>query len=383
MKSRERVKRAFHYEKPDRVPMFSMNLIKSDFLYSILFNSKIWQPENYPPHVPGGVYSISKLYYRLLVYNWKKKFRKKAKYPKKWWKYSHTSIDEWNILWKSAGTNSKDITKGHPCFGPIQDNWDNLNNFKIPDGSNSDRFRLVRFKLWKILAKNKYTVGALGANGFFNICSQIRGFNNILIDFVRNSKKVHKLIEKLIPYYLDQIKEYKNQYPKLDAIYVADDLGTQKSPFISPTIFNTFFKQPYKKIINLTHDLDMDFILHSCGEIFELMPNIIDTGVDAFQLDSPLMAGVENFKLFSEQRKVAFWLSSNIQSTYVLGTSNDVENEIKYYIEQVGKRDGGLAIHEYDSNSTLGTPKENIIAQREATLKWGMYNQDGFIDWLT
>ncbi|MFX1494299.1 MAG: uroporphyrinogen decarboxylase family protein [Promethearchaeota archaeon] len=382
MKGRERVKRAFHYEKPDRVPIFSMNLIKSDFLYSILFNPKIWQPENYPPHVPGGVYSISKLYYRLLVYNWKKKFRKGAKYPKKWWKYPHTSIDEWNILWRSAGTKSKDITKGHPCFGPIQDNWDNLDNFMIPNGASSERYRLVRFKLWKILARNKYTVGALDANGFFNLCSQLRGFNNILIDFVRNSKKVHKLIDRLIPYFLDQIKEYKNQYPYLDAIYVADDLGTQKSPFISPTIFNKFLKQPYKKIVDLTHNLNMDFILHSCGQIFELMPSIIDIGVDVFQFDSPLMTGVENFKIYSKQKKVAFWLSSNIQSTYVLGTPNDVENEIKYYIKQVGMREGGLAIHEYDSNSTLGTPKENIIAQREATLKWGRYNQDGFIDWL-
>ncbi len=40
-------------------------------------------------------------------------------------------------------------------------------------------------------------------------------------------------------------------------------------------------------------------------------------------------------------------------------------------IEQVRKREGGFAIHEYNSSNTLGTHKEISIAQREVTLKWG------------
>lgn len=382
MNSKERVKRAFHYEKPDHIPFFCKNVLKSDFLYAILFNPKLWQPRDYPPHVSGGVNSISKLYYRLFVYNWKKSTRKKANKAKRWWKSPHISIDEWRVLWKSAGTESNDITKGHPFLGPLQESWDNLDDFKIPDGSDQDRFRLIRNELWKILAKNRYTVGALGVNGFFNLCTQLRGFNNLLIDFKRNPKNISLLIKKIEPYYLIQIKEFKNQYPKLDSVYIADDLGTQKSPFISPSTFKSFFKEPYKRIVELTHDLGMDFIFHSCGQIFELMPDIIETGINIFQFDSPLMTGVENFESFTEDKEIAFWLSSNIQSTYILGTANEVENEIKYYIKYIGKKNGGLAIYEYDANKIIGAPKENIISQRRATQKWGKYNKGGIIDWL-
>jgi uroporphyrinogen decarboxylase len=159
-------------------------------------------------------------------------------------------------------------------------------------------------------------------------------------------------------------------------------MGTQKSPFISPKIFRNIFKDPYKKIINLTHDLDMDFILHSCGQIFELMQDISEAGVDVFQFDSPHMVGVENLKQFANDRKTAFWLSSNIQTTYVNGTPEDIENEIKYYIQEVGNNEGGLAISEYGSNRALRTPKVNIIAQRQAVEKWGNYDQDGAIEWL-
>ncbi|MFX0186958.1 MAG: uroporphyrinogen decarboxylase family protein [Candidatus Hodarchaeota archaeon] len=381
MNSRERVKKAFHFDKPDRVPMSQMNL-KTDFFPVHQYHPKSWQPQNYPPHVRGGVEKITKITYRKFVYNWKNTMRKEAGYSKKWWKNPHESIDEWNTIWKSSGTESADVTKGHPFKGFLQDDWDKINDYKIPDASNPERYRMIKTKIWKLLGKNRYTVGEMGANGLFNQCSQIRGFTNLLIDFARHSQEVDQLINKILPFYLIQIEKFKGYYPTLDSIIIADDLGTQKSPFISPRIFQKFFKEPYKEIIDLTHELGMDFILHSCGQIFELMPDIIDINVDVFEFDSPHMTGVENFKKFAKERKVAFWLSSNIQSTYPLGTPEEVEEEIKHYIKEVGNNEGGLAIYEYMSNKVLRTPKGNIISQREATLKWGNYNENGFIDWL-
>jgi len=381
MNSEERVKRAFHFNRPDRVPISCLTL-KTDFFPVNIYPPRSWQPRNYPPHVQGGVDSISKLFYRLFIYRWKRKYRKKAGYPRKWWETPHKSIDEWNNIWRSSGTKSNDITKGHPLHGPLQDNWDALEEFTIPDLSNEKRYRILKMGIWKFLGRNRYTVGELVPNGFFALCSQLRGFTNFLVDLVRKPKQVEQLLKKVLPYFLTLIRKYKEYYPSLNSVIIADDMGTQKSPFMSPAIFGKLFKDPYKKIIHLTHDLGMDFIMHSCGDIFHLMPDIIEAGVDVFEFDSPHMVGVENFKQFAKQRKVAFWLSSNIQSTYTLGKPKDVENEIKYYIKEVGKNNGGLAIYEYMSKKALRTPKENIIAQREAVQKWGNYNDDGKIDWI-
>jgi hypothetical protein len=381
MKSKERVKKAFHFEKPDRVPIAVVG-IKYDFLYCPVVEPRSWQPKKCPPHVQGGVNTISKSYYRNFIYDWNDKNREEAGFSKGWWKYPHDSIDDWGIIWKSAGTEGDDLTKGHPFKGPFQENWDDFDDYQIPDASDPKYYRLIKTKLWKFLGRKKYTLGNIGKNGFFNLCTQLRGFSNLLVDLARNPKQINQLIEKVLPFYLTQIVKFKEFYPNLDSIMIADDMGTQLSPFISPRLFKSIFKEPYKQIIKLTHDLGMDFLLHSCGQIYQLMPEIIDMGVDAFQLDSPLMTGVDNFKKFAEERKVAFWLSSNIQSTYILGTSEDVEEEIKGYIRDVGNNEGGLAICEYSSNKTIGTPRENIIAQREATLKWGNYSKNGVIDWI-
>jgi len=381
MDSKERVKKAMHFEKPDRIPLSCVNL-KTDFFPFSTYPPKSFQPKEFPPHVQGGVNSMSKFYFRLLIYRWKRKFRKNLRFQKKWWKYPHESIDEWGIIWKSSGTESDDITRGHPYKGPLQENWDNLEDYEIPDASDPERYRIVRSKFWQFLGRKKYCIGELSPNGFFNLCSQLRGFSNFLIDIGRKPNNVEELVEKVKPFYMTKIEKYKEYYPKMDAIIVADDLGAQNSPFISPKLFKRFFSPAYKEIIELTHDLDMDFILHSCGQILELLPELITLGVDVFEFDSPHMTGVENFKKFSEQRRVAFWLSSNIQSTYVNGTPEEIEEEIKYYIKEIGAKDGGLAIYEYTSNNALGTPKENIIAQREAVNKWGIYNKEGKIKWI-
>ncbi|MFX1389490.1 MAG: uroporphyrinogen decarboxylase family protein [Promethearchaeota archaeon] len=381
MNSKERVRRAFHFEKPDRIPMSCMNL-STDFFPVSQFQPKTWQPREYPPHIPGGIFNLAKKYYRLIIYDWDKKNRNDLGFEKKWWKKAHISINEWGVLWKSSGTEGEDLTKGHPFKGPLQDSWDYLDDYQIPDSSDPKRYRLVKTKLWKLLGKNRYTVGELSANGFFNLCSQIRGFNNVLIDFARNPHKLEILIKKIFPFFYNQIEGFKKYFPNLNSIIVADDFGTQHSPFISPQIFSKFFKKAYKDIINLTHDLEMDFILHSCGQILELMPNFVKIGVDVFEFDSPLMTGILNIKNFAENRKCAFWLSSNIQSTYTNGNPEDIEDEIKFFIKNIGNYKGGLSIYEYPSNRVLGTPKENIIAQRNAVKKWGKYNDNGIIEWL-
>jgi len=381
MNSKERVSRAFHFDKPDKVPISCISL-QSDFFAAIQFEPRSWQPTKYPPHVTGGDTTLANPVIRWVAYSWKKQYRKMAGYPKRWWEIPHKSIDEWGVIWQSSGTKSNDKTLGHPIEGPLKNNWDGLDDYKIPDANDETRYRFIKSGIWKLLGKKKYTLGSMGVDGIFHRCCHLRGFSNFLIDLARNPKQVYKLFDKILPFYLIQTERYKEFYPTLDSIIVADDMGTQKSPFVSPRTFNKFVAPAYKQLIDLTHDLGMDFILHSCGEIYDLIQPFIDIGVDVFEFDSPHMTGVENFKHFAEERKAAFWLSSNIQTTYTQGTPEEVEQEVKNYIKDVGNNKGGLAIYEYPQNFSIETPKENIKAQREAVKKWGNYNNNGVVEWL-
>ena len=388
MNRRERVKRAFHFNKPDRVPLLELGF-ESDFYPIDTREPTSWQPTNYPPHVDGGAQIIKVDSYRRDVYDWKKEIRESLKYPENWWENPHDSIDEFGVVWRSSGTLSEDKTMGHPFRGPFQDSgsgegWDKFADFKFPDASDPQRYRLVKSGRWKSIAEDRYLLGVLGAGGIFNKCFQMRGFDNFLVDLARNryKDKVNKLIDSILSFNLTTIEKLNAYCPQLDSIMIADDFGSQKSAFVSPKIFNKYFKNSFKQLVNLTHDLGMDLIFHSCGNVLALLPEFVDIGVDVMEFDSPHMTGVENFKHFANARKMAFWLSSNIQSTFVNGTPEEVEEEIKYYIKEIGNNEGGLAIYEYTSYDAIRVPRKNVRAQRKATLKWGNYNKDGIIEWL-
>ena len=388
MDRRENVKKAFHFDRPERVPFVGLT-VQSDF-YPVGPNEPItWQPKEYPPHPFGGDVEISNPAYRREVYDWDSKIRKSHKFPENWWEIPHDAIDEFGVIWRSSGTKGGDWTKGHPFKGPFQDGgtgegWDNFDDHEFPDPSDSLRYKVMKAGRWKLIAEDRYLLGTVNSSGIFNRCSQLRGFSEFLIDLARNRypNKVNQLIKIVTEYNLKVIQELKQNCSPLDSIFITDDFGTQKSAFISPRIFKKYFKDSYKKLVTLTHDLGMDFILHSCGDVLGLLPEFIEVGIDVMEFDSPHMTGVENFRQFAENKRIAFWLSSNIQSTFIHGTPKDVEDEIKYYIKEIGNNKGGLAIYEYTDYDAIQVPKKNVRAQRKAVTKWGNYNANGIIDWL-
>jgi len=388
MKRSERVKRAFHFDRPDRVPFIGLTP-QSDF-YPIGPNLPIsWQPKNYPPHPFDGILAIANPSYRRDVYDWNYNIRQKLGYPENWWEIPHDSIDEFGVIWRSSGSKGGDWTKGHPVKGPFHDEGtgeglDKIDDYMFPDASEPQRYKVITAGRWREIAEDRYLLGTMNTSGIFNKCSQLRGFSEFLIDLVRNrnSIKLTKLIDSVTSFNLILINKLKEYCPILDSILITDDFGTQKSAFISPRIFRKFFKKSFKKLVDLTHDMEMDFILHSCGDVTGLLPEFIDIGIDVMEFDSPHMTGVENFAPFAAERKIAFWLSSNIQTTFVEGSPSDVEEEIKYYIKEIGNNEGGLAIFEYTDYDAIKAPKKNVRAQRKAVLKWGNYNKEGIVEWL-
>ena len=383
MKSVERVKRALHFDKPDRIPRAFFSL-RTDFFPVLLMESKKFQPTKYPPHLFGGL-NANKFPMKLLNnYKWKKVNRIALGLEKKWWndksKKEILNIDEWGLIWNS-GPAGVDLTMGHPYKGPFSESWDGLEEYCPINAYDSSRYRFWN-PLTNMISKGKYLLATLNILFLHNLSSNLRGFSEIMVDFVKNPKQVHKLVSIIADIFMTEILELKERIPRLNAIFALDDLGTQHSPVISPRLFKKFYFDPYKKIIDLTHDLGMDFLFHSCGQIKELMPLFYEMGVDAMEFDSPNMTGVDNFKRYAQDQKMAFWLSSNIQSTYSQGTPQEVENEIKYFIEEVGNNQGGLAFYEYLDWKVLNAPKENVKTFRKAINKWGKYDAQGIIEWL-
>lgn len=105
MDSKERVKKAFHFNKPDRIPkVCNLYTEETDFYAFSCLQPITFQPKEYPPHLIGGnVRYASEFYYKYTnQYRWEERYRKRLKLPKEWWNYEQNNqiltIDEWEII---------------------------------------------------------------------------------------------------------------------------------------------------------------------------------------------------------------------------------------------------------------------------------------------
>ncbi|HMB65487.1 MAG TPA: hypothetical protein VKO42_01310, partial [Patescibacteria group bacterium] len=200
MKGSQRVSKAIHFEKPDRVPYIGYNSyypLVSDVLPLFPLTPTSWQPP------PGKYPHVHPMQLQFHLYKWKP-MGFKVNPPrcwKKWKNTPHQEIDEWGVIWEEVG----DGTMGWPVDGPLK-SWEDLDNLKIPDGSDPARYSLSR-KINKLVPKSwKYRLGLID-NFLFERTHFLRGWNRYMHDLVRNPQKIRELIKIILPYYEKMIRQ--------------------------------------------------------------------------------------------------------------------------------------------------------------------------------
>ncbi|MHA1277955.1 MAG: uroporphyrinogen decarboxylase family protein [Candidatus Helarchaeota archaeon] len=355
LKSKERVKRALTFNTPDRIPEFRSAF--GDVFPLFNLPTKKWQPNEinvYP-------WYITPLIRKLKIHRWKKP----SWAIKKWWEQDHEVIDEWGCYWNQR---AHDLTMGHPGR-PAITTWDEMETWEpSPTITDPKTYRLMNWM--SKFSPHKYKICVVNSVIFIqNRVSMLRGFSNLLIDHRRNSRQVHALVKKVTDIFQQNIEMLMNYKP--DGIWACDDLGTQQALFFSPDTFKKFYVTPYKQIINYIHDHDCSFHLHSCGNIAELIPTLIDIGVDSLEFDSPRLNPFE--KLIKFKGKIPFWACVNIQSVYPNGSPKDVEQEVKDMIKTLSTDEGGYLAYFYPDTHVINVPKRNVKAFKRALKKWGKY----------
>lgn len=165
---------------------------------------------------------------------------------------------------------------------------------------------------------------------------------------------------------LDEIKRLK---PSL--VMGGDDLGQKGRPLVSPAWFTKFLASPYKEICAKVHeDLGAKIFNHSCGNIVELLPAVIEAGWDGWQSLEP----AAEIDYFTIKRKYGdhFLFVGALDSSRELcfGTPTSIDSHVKQQIRVLGQGGGYIPgpAHDY-----LNVPLVNALALRDAVHKWGMY----------
>ena len=183
-------------------------------------------------------------------------------------------------------------------------------------------------------------------------------------------RRAHRFLDKLVEFHLANLEHYLGLVGEsIDIILFGDDLGMQNGPQISPAMYREFFKPRHAAMWQRAKQLaDVKVMLHSCGDIGALIPDLIEAGLDAVNPVQISCPGMEPRALKANfGRDITFW-GGGCDTRDVLPRSSpeEVARHVRRQVEILAP--GGGFVFQQVHNILADVPPENIIAMFDAAL---------------
>jgi uroporphyrinogen decarboxylase len=199
--------------------------------------------------------------------------------------------------------------------------------------------------------------------GIFERSWVLRGFEEMLTDVVLEPSFYESLIESITDHQL-QIVDRMLKTP-LDGILFSDDWGFQEGVLIGADRWRKFIKPHLKRLYDRVHQAEKIVLNHVCGSIREIMPDIIEIGLDVLESIQPEAKGMNPYELKREfGRDITFWGGLGSQSIIPHGTPSAIKAEVSKLVSEMGA--GGGYILAPSKAIQPETPPENMAAMVES-----------------
>jgi len=210
--------------------------------------------------------------------------------------------------------------------------------------------------------QDRFSIVHLGW-GLFEASWGLRGFENALMDTVAEPDFYEELLDRLARNFLAFV-DYVSDVPA-DAVMFGDDWGCQTGVIMGPERWRRFLKPRWAKIYEAVHAQGKYVITHCCGSIVDILPDLVEIGLDVLESVQPEARGMNPYELKkSWGDKLTFWGGLGSQSTIPFGTPASIAAEVQRLCAEMGT--GGGYILAPAKSLQPGTPVENAVAVLEA-----------------
>lgn len=238
---------------------------------------------------------------------------------------------------------------------PVLQDIDKVEKLKVPYDALAremkDKMPDVKKRVAGLRQRGVFVTG--GYVELYQCMQFIRGTEDLLCDIGLREENAYVLRDKVADYFLEYLKYWLDS--EGDAIFFADDFGSQRATLMSRDSFCDFFRPFYKKIFDLIHQAGKYVFFHSCGYIFEFYQDLVDLGADAVNSQVHCMGYEKVAGDFAG--KITFWGEIDRQQTLCNGTPRDVKQEMEHMKRLFHVNGGGLIGH---SVAGVDVPLENI-----------------------
>ncbi|MCP4622247.1 MAG: hypothetical protein GY850_01800 [bacterium] len=256
--------------------------------------------------------------------------------------------DQFGVIWDR--TLDKDI-------GVVKDilvTPQNIDDFVWPDSDDPMIYRRIRQELPQ---KTNTLLTVKMSYNLFERAWSLAGMQNVFMYMLENKDFLNELLNQILNYNLEIIENTCKI--DIDAILFGDDWGQQTGLLMGPQLWGEFIKPRISAMYKIVKDHGKFVFLHCCGKIQEILPELIDCGLDVFNPFQPEVMDVFEMKrIFGDQ--LTFYGGISTQKTLPFGHPEDVGEEVKKLIKVVGKG-GGLIVS--PAHAVPGDAKPENIAR--------------------
>jgi uroporphyrinogen decarboxylase len=193
--------------------------------------------------------------------------------------------------------------------------------------------------------------------------------DNFLLLLAANPRRAHQFLDRVVQIHLRNLENFLAAVgPYIDIILFGDDLGMQRGPQISPKMYREFFQPRERLMWQRVRQLapHVKIQMHCCGGVRELLPGLIEAGLDAINPVQITCRGMDPAELKRDfGAQLTFWGGGcNTQEVLMRGTPAQVRDHVRRLMDIW--RPGGGYVFQQVHNILADVPPANIVAMYEA-----------------
>ena len=262
-------------------------------------------------------------------------------------------VDEWGCRFESRQAGIIGEVK-EPRIAA----WSDLDGLRLPE----ERLSVDVRKVDDFCAASGAFVHARTVVRPFELLQFLRGPENLYVDLAERPDGLFRLIEKVHRCFLEELELWAST--DVDALFFADDWGSQNSLLISPVLWRELFKPLYRDYADVAHRHGKYIFMHSDGHIAAIYPDIVEIGVDALNSQLFCMDVKELGRRFAG--RITFWGEVDRQRLLPYGSPADVAVAVRVAKEALFRNGGVIAQCEFG----IGARPENVAAVFESWNRW-------------
>ena len=269
-------------------------------------------------------------------------------------------LDDYGVVWNRTGADRDIGVIDRPVISDIEDH-----DYRFPEVDEET----LRAEMEQLMATkgDRFTIAGIGFSMFeraWTLCSM----EEVLMAMVAAPAALDRLLNDICEYHLKMIRimlEYD-----VDGIYFGDDWGQQKGLIMGKPHWMRFIRPQMQRLYGEVKSKGKFVLQHSCGDIHEILPELVDMGLDCYQTFQPEIYDIQQVKNTVGQR-LSFWGAISTQRLLPFADPETVKKETARILNILGKNGGYIASPTHAVPGDV--PPENILAMLEV-----FSNQEAF-----